>query len=74
VPKEHSSQKGARPYVLAADRFTERTELDGTETYFEGTRITLELPRDFDFDRCSKQLLARLKEAFNLFTNEPEGE
>lgn len=70
--EQHSEQKGKRPLILSADRFTERTEFDGKETYFEGTRITIELPREFDFEKEGKRLLRSIKSAANLFTREHE--
>ena len=74
MPKEHSTQKGGRPLVLSADRFTERSEIDGTESYFEGVRVVLELPQNFDLEKHSRTVLGSIKDAMNLFTREADAE
>jgi hypothetical protein len=71
VAEEHSKQSGSRPLVLSAELFTEHDYETGERR--TGTRITIELPKGFDWGRVNDvskdaaRLLRDIRSAANIF-------
>jgi hypothetical protein len=64
---DHSTQTGKHLLVLSAETYTIYTGSGDLQT---GAVIKLDIPDGFDFDKRGKELLARIKSACRLFSDE----